>query len=258
MVSFTPLVKKQNRALQIAQLHVSVERKEILKGVSLTVKPGEFHVVMGPNGSGKSTLTYALMGHPSYEVTRGSVKIGTKSLLDLKADERAKLGVMLAFQNPLAIAGVTLSHFLRTAYRQLYGEKAKSVLELHKEMILHAKTLGLDESFLKRSLNDGFSGGEKKKAEMLQLLTLRPIFGIFDEIDTGLDVDALKTVAAGISALQSQRSGILLITHYQRILNYLSPTHVHVMMNGKFVKKGGPELVAQIEEKGYGYLHRTH
>jgi Fe-S cluster assembly ATP-binding protein len=251
-------VKKIPLALEVSKLHVVVESKEILKGVTLAIKPGEFHVVMGPNGSGKSTLTYALMGHPSYEVTRGTAKIGKKSLLGLEADKRAKLGVMLAFQNPLAVAGVTLSHFLRTAFRQLHREKSKSVIELHKEMISHARSLGLDESFLKRSLNDGFSGGEKKKAEMLQLLTLKPKFGIFDEIDTGLDVDALKTVAAGISALQSQGSGILLITHYQRILNYLSPTHVHIMVNGKFVKEGGPELVKQIEEKGYGNFHRSH
>ena len=240
-------------ALTIKELYVSVEGKEILKGIGLSILSGELHVVMGPNGSGKSTLTYTLMGHPNYKFKDQSSKIKVNNTLinTLAPHERAKLGLMLAFQNPLAVPGVTLGSFLRTAYRELYKNEKIDVISLHRQIQQTAKDLRLDEAFLKRAINDGFSGGEKKKAEMLQLITLKPKFAIFDEIDTGLDVDALKSVANGIELLQKQGTGILLITHYQRILNYLKPTHVHIMKSGKLVKSGRAELVKVVEAKGY-------
>lgn len=248
-----------NEELQIKNLVVSIEEKEILHGVDLTIKPAKLHVVMGPNGSGKSTLTYALMGHPSYHIggRQSKVTLGRKSLLELKPEERAKMGIMLAFQNPIAVPGVTISNLLRTAYVELYGKDTLSTLEFHAFLKSQAAKLELDPTFLRRAINDGFSGGEKKKAEMLQLLVLRPKFAIFDEIDTGLDVDALKTVAQGIVLLQQEGTGVLLITHYQRILNYLKPDRVHVMMAGEIVMEGGPELTKMIEEKGYGSIRRA-
>ncbi|KKS40286.1 MAG: FeS assembly ATPase SufC [Candidatus Gottesmanbacteria bacterium GW2011_GWC1_43_10] len=240
-------------SLTIKNLYVSIEDKTILHGIDLIIKSRELHVVMGPNGSGKSTLTYALMGHPNYKFKDQSSKIKVNNTLinTLAPHERAKLGLMLAFQNPLAVPGVTLGSFLRTAYRELYKNEKIDLISLHRQIQQTAKDLRLDEAFLKRAINDGFSGGEKKKAEMLQLITLKPKFAIFDEIDTGLDVDALKSVANGIELLQKQGTGILLITHYQRILNYLKPTHVHIMKSGKLVKSGGAELVKIVEAKGY-------
>ena len=240
-------------SLTIKNLYVSIEDKTILHGIDLIIKSRELHVVMGPNGSGKSTLTYALMGHPNYKFKDQSSKIKVNNTLinTLAPHERAKLGLMLAFQNPLAVPGVTLGSFLRTAYRELYKNEKIDLISLHRQIQQTAKDLRLDEAFLKRAINDGFSGGEKKKAEMLQLVTLKPKFAIFDEIDTGLDVDALKAVANGIELLQKQGTGILLITHYQRILNYLKPTHVHIMKSGKLVKSGGAELVKIVEAKGY-------
>ena len=240
-------------SLTIKNLYVSIEDKTILHGIDLIIKSRELHVVMGPNGSGKSTLTYALMGHPNYKFKDQSSKIKVNNTLinTLAPHERAKLGLMLAFQNPLAVPGVTLGSFLRTAYRELYKNEKIDLISLHRQIQQTAKDLRLDEAFLKRAINDGFSGGEKKKAEMLQLITLKPKFAIFDEIDTGLDVDALKAVANGIELLQKQGTGILLITHYQRILNYLKPTHVHIMKSGKLVKSGGAELVKIVEAKGY-------
>ena len=240
-------------SLTIKNLYVSIEDKTILHGIDLIIKSRELHVVMGPNGSGKSTLTYALMGHPNYKFKDQSSKIKVNNTLinTLAPHERAKLGLMLAFQNPLAVPGGTLGSFLRTAYRELYKNEKIDLISLHRQIQQTAKDLRLDEAFLKRAINDGFSGGEKKKAEMLQLITLKPKFAIFDEIDTGLDVDALKSVANGIELLQKQGTGILLITHYQRILNYLKPTHVHIMKSGKLVKSGGAELVKIVEAKGY-------
>lgn len=242
--------------LLIKDLWVSVEQKEILRGINLEIKSGTLHVVMGPNGSGKSTLASTMMGHPFYQIKnqKSKIKINNKLINDLGPDERAKLGLMLAFQNPLTIPGVTLSNFLRTAYFELYGKKILSVLAFHKMMQEKATLLSLDHAFLRRSINDGFSGGEKKKAEMLQLLVLQPKFAVFDEIDTGLDVDALKSVSKAIQILKEQGCGILLITHYQRILNHVIPDHVHIMKSGQIVKSGGSELVTQIEEKGYANI----
>jgi Fe-S cluster assembly ATP-binding protein len=194
------------------------------------------------------------MGHPNYHVSQGSVMLGKINLLNLKPDERAKKGLMLAFQNPMSVPGVTLSNFLRTAFAQIYGKNSLSMVEFHNLIRLEAKRLELDATFLRRAINDGFSGGEKKKAEMLQLLVLKPKIAIFDEIDTGLDIDALKTVASGINILKNQGVGILLITHYQRILNYVQPERVHVMMQGKFIKEGGSELATLLEEKGYAAI----
>lgn len=248
-----------NSEFRIQNLHASIGDKEILHGISLTIKPGKLHVVMGPNGSGKSTLAQTLMGHPSYKIKNqeAKCKIGRKSILELHPEDRAKAGLILAFQNPVAVPGVTVSSFLRTAYVELYGKDRFSILEFHKLLHEQAEKLELDPAFLRRAINDGFSGGEKKKAEMLQLLMLKPKFAIFDEIDTGLDVDALRTVASGIVFLQKEGSGVLLITHYQRILDHLEPDRVHVMVAGQIVAEGGSELVKIIEEKGYGNIHRT-
>lgn len=240
-----------NQELRINNLHVQVEQKEILRGIELSIVSGDLHVVMGPNGSGKSTLASTLMGNPTYEVTEGHVLIGSTNILELKPNERANKGVMLAFQNPLTIPGVTLSSFLRTAYNELHGPKSLTASQIYALMLEKAKLLSLDQAFLRRSINDGFSGGEKKKAEMLQLLVLQPKFAIFDEIDTGLDVDALKSVSGAIQLLKEAGTGILLITHYQRILNHVVCDHVHVMKQGQIVKSGGRELVKYIEEKGY-------
>jgi len=242
--------------LQIKKLQVSIEKREIISGVSLTIKPGEFHVVMGPNGSGKSTLTSAIMGHPAYNVS-GSVLLNKENLLDLPPEDRAKRGLLLAFQNPIAVPGVTISNFLRTAYRELFQNEKFDALAFHQQLKTSAQELKLDETFLRRAINDGFSGGEKKKLEMLQLLVLKPRFAIFDEIDTGLDVDALKLVANGINKLQNLGCGVLLITHYQRILNYVKPQFVHVLVSGVFVKEGGPEIVHLIEKEGYANIHRS-
>lgn len=242
--------------LAISNLYVSIEGRDIVCGIDLRIKAGELHAVMGPNGSGKSTLTYALMGHPQYRVVKGKITLGKINLLKLPPHERARAGVILAFQNPISVPGITLSNLLRTAYHELYGN-GLSTLDFHKFMTEQATRLSLDATFLRRSINDGFSGGEKKKAEMLQLLVLRPKFAIFDEIDTGLDIDALKVVAAGVNLLKEDGVGILLITHYQRILNYVQPDRVHVMMGGQIVKSGGPELATHIEEQGYATIQRT-
>lgn len=242
--------------LVISNLYVSIEGRDIVKGIDLVIKAGEMHAVMGPNGSGKSTLTSALMGHPLYRVVKGEITFGNRDLLKLPPHERARAGIILAFQNPVSIPGVTLSNFLRTAYHELYGDRL-SALDFHKFMNEQAARLSLESTFLRRSINDGFSGGEKKKAEMLQLLVLRPKIAIFDEIDTGLDIDALKVVSAGINVLKEDRVGILLITHYQRILNYVQPDRVHVMMGGRIVKSGGPELAKRIEEEGYATIQRS-
>lgn len=245
--------------LSIKNLHVNIGDKEVIRGLSLQVESGKIHAVMGPNGSGKSTLAYALMGHPSYECKMSNVQcqmtIDNKNIINLKPNERAKMGIFLAFQNPLTIAGVPVASLLRTAYQKLHTDAKKfSVVEFNKGLIQQAKELGLDQSFLRRSLNDGFSGGEKKKVEMLQALTLKPKFVIFDEIDTGLDVDALKTVAHGAKLLADQGSGIIIITHYQRILHHLKPNFVHVLIDGKIIKSGDSSLAKRIEKEGYKSL----
>ncbi len=238
--------------LEIRDLHVSVEGKEIVKGVSLTVKKGEVHAIMGPNGSGKSTLAMALMGHPKYEVTQGEVLFKGRNILDLEPEERARLGLFLAFQYPLEISGVPLSRFLLQALKaRQNGEKKLPFGEFRKLLKENLKKLKLDESFATRYLNEGFSGGEKKRCEILQMLMLQPEMAILDETDSGLDIDSVKVVAEAVNSLRGPNFGCLAITHYQRILNYLKPDYVHVMVDGRIVKSGGPELAHELEAKGY-------
>lgn len=237
--------------LTIKNLYVSVEGKEVVRGVSLTVQPGEVHAIMGPNGSGKSSLAMALMGHPNYKVKNqnSKVKVDGKDVLSLTPDQRSKAGLFLAFQYPVAVAGVTVEQFLREVAR----EKSESALDFRKRIFVQAKALGIKEELLKRSLNDGFSGGEKKRVEILQMAILKPKYAVLDETDSGLDIDALKSVASGVRRVVSeQKTGVIVITHYQRILRYLRPNFIHVMVAGKIVKSGGGELAVELEKKGYG------
>lgn len=236
--------------LVVDNLHVSVEGKEILKGLNLTVNAGETHALMGPNGSGKSTLSFCLMGHPKYRVTSGRMLYNGKDIAELPPNERAAAGIFLAFQYPTAIPGVTIANFLRAALRGVRGGDVP-VKEFRQLIKTHLKSLGIAETFMNRYVNDGFSGGEKKRLEILQMAVLSPSLAVLDETDSGLDIDALKTVAAGINALRSPERGILLITHYQRLLNYITPDHVHVLVNGRVVRSGGPELAHALEAKGY-------
>lgn len=245
--------------LIIKNLHVKVDETEILKGVDLTIKSGEVHAVMGPNGTGKSTLAYALMGHPKYEVTKGEATLDGESLLDLDPNERSILGLFLAFQYPVAVPGVSVANFLRTAINaQRKGkdpeDKGISIPDFRKKLKEKLALLKMDESFAGRYLNDGFSGGEKKRVEILQMATLEPKFSILDETDSGLDIDALKIVSDGINTIGDKHQGIMVITHYQRILNYIKPDFVHVMLNGKIAQSGGPELALRLEEEGYEWL----
>ena len=249
--------------LVINNLQVSVEENEILKGVNLTIKSGEVHAVMGPNGTGKSTLAYALMGHPKYKITGGDATLDGKDLLDLDPSERSKLGLFLAFQYPVAVPGVSVANFLRTAINahrkgQNPEDKGISIPDFRKKLKEKMALLDMDESFAGRYLNDGFSGGEKKRVEILQMTTLEPKFAILDETDSGLDIDALKIVAHGIKAINKEDQGVLVITHYQRILNYITPDFVHVMLNGRIVESGGPELALRLEEEGYEWLREKH
>ena len=249
--------------LDINNFHVNVEETEILKGVNLTIKTGEVHAVMGPNGTGKSTLAYALMGHPKYKVTQGDATLDGKDLLDLDPNERSKLGLFLAFQYPVAVPGVSVANFLRTAINahrkaQDPEDKGISIPDFRKKLKEKMALLDMDESFAGRYLNDGFSGGEKKRVEILQMATLEPKFSILDETDSGLDIDALKIVAHGINTISNKDQGILVITHYQRILNYITPDFVHVMLNGRIVESGGPELALRLEEEGYEWLRKKH
>lgn len=237
--------------LKIQNLSVSVKHKEIIRDISLSIKTGEVHVIMGPNGSGKSTLSLALAGHPDYTVTNGKILINNLDITGLSPEKRAQLGLFLAFQKPLAVAGVGIINFLKTAYmKKNPGGKDISIRSFLETVKNNAGLFKLNEEFLKRGLNDGFSGGEAKKLEMLQMAVLKPDFSILDEIDTGLDVDALKTVATGIETFRKEM-GIILITHYQRILKYLKPDAVHIMIDGKIAESGGFSLVKKIEEKGY-------
>ncbi len=264
---------KNHDELRIEHLRASIETKEILRDITMTVKSGEVHAIMGPNGSGKSTLAYAMMGHPSYEVKGGvsKVKINGKNLLQVPTEDRAKAGLFLAFQSPIAVPGVSVVNLLRTAYQELHAVSPKDKKEIAQNPLLarrwqasgmtlvefmnmlsaDAKALKIDEAFLTRGIHDGFSGGEKKKVEMLQALILSPKFAIFDEIDTGLDVDALKVVAKGIEILSTRGTGVIIITHYQRILKYLKPDVVHILVKGKIVKTGIASLAKEIEEEGY-------
>jgi Fe-S cluster assembly ATP-binding protein len=245
--------------LQIVDLHVSVNDREILKGVNLTVRQGEVHALMGPNGTGKSTLAYTLMGHPNYEVTQGEAWFKGQNILELEADQRAHLGLFLAFQYPVAIPGVSVANFLRAAINarrkaENSEDKGIPIPEFRKQLKQVMDTLKMDHSFAGRYLNDGFSGGEKKRAEVLQMAMLRPEIAIMDETDSGLDIDALRVVAEGVNTLRGPDLGVLVITHYQRILNYIKPDFVHIMLDGRIVESGGPELALHLEEHGYDWL----
>ncbi len=245
--------------LIIRNLRVSIEGKEILKGVNLTLPKGEVHAIMGPNGTGKSTLAYTLMGHPAYEVTDGEVIFKGQNILELEPDERSRLGIFLAFQYPVAIPGVTVANFLRTAVNarrraQNPEDKGIPIPEFRKMLKAKMELLKIDPSFAGRYLNDGFSGGEKKRAEILQMAVLQPEIAILDETDSGLDIDALRIVADGVNALRGENLGVLVITHYQRILNYIRPDVVHVMMDGRIVETGDAELALHLEEHGYDWV----
>jgi Fe-S cluster assembly ATP-binding protein len=243
---------------EITDLHVSVEGREILRGVNLAVRPGEVHALMGRNGSGKSTLANALMGHPKYLVSRGSVRLDGEDMLTLPPHERAKRGLFLAFQNPIAIPGVGTGNFLRAAVKAVRGTETINALAFRKELAERMSNLQMDTSFATRALNEGFSGGEKKRAEMLQLAMLKPRVAVLDEPDSGLDIDAVRIVSDGINSVHREQPemGVLLITHYQRILNYIKPDRVHVMANGRIVESGGSELVQQLESEGYDPILR--
>lgn len=241
--------------LTIDDLHVSVEGKEILKGLSLEIKGGEVHAIMGPNGTGKSTLASSLMGHPKYKVESGSVTLNGENVLEMATDERARQGIFLGMQYPSEISGVTNADFIRSAInaRREEGDEIplmKFVRELEQKM----KVLDMDESFINRYVNEGFSGGEKKRNEILQMMMLKPQIVLLDEIDSGLDIDALKIVANGVNEMKTPETGTLVITHYQRLLNYIKPDFVHVMMQGKIVRSGGPELAEKLEANGYDWI----
>ena len=241
--------------LEIKDLHVEIEGKEILKGVNLTINTGEIHAIMGPNGTGKSTLASAIMGHPKYEVTSGSVTLDGEDVLEMEVDERAKAGLFLAMQYPSEITGVTNADFMRSAVnaRREEGDEI-SLMKFIRELDSKMDLLEMDQDMATRYLNEGFSGGEKKRNEILQLMMLNPKFAVLDEIDSGLDIDALRIVSKGINEMRGEGFGCLIITHYQRLLNYITPDHVHVMMQGRVVKSGGAELAKQLEESGYDWI----
>ncbi|HDL8964754.1 TPA: Fe-S cluster assembly ATPase SufC [Staphylococcus aureus] len=241
--------------LEIKDLHVSIEDKEILKGVNLTINTDEIHAIMGPNGTGKSTLSSAIMGHPSYEVTKGEVLLDGVNILELEVDERAKAGLFLAMQYPSEITGVTIADFMRSAINAKREEGQEiNLMQFIKKLDKNMDFLDIDKDMAQRYLNEGFSGGEKKRNEILQLMMLEPKFAILDEIDSGLDIDALKVVSKGINQMRGENFGALMITHYQRLLNYITPDKVHVMYAGKVVKSGGPELAKRLEEEGYEWV----
>jgi len=254
-----------SKVLTITNLHVAIGGKEILRGVDLTVRAGEIHALMGPNGSGKSTLSYALAGHPLYEVTQGTATLDGQDLLALEADERAKAGLFLAFQYPTAIPGVTVANFLRHAVTNVRHPERKEgqdlipMREFRKELREQMDELAVDPEFARRYLNEGFSGGEKKRAEVLQMAMLRPTFAILDETDSGLDIDAVRVVSEGVNKVVSRvGTGVLVITHYKRILDYIKPGFVHVLYGGRIVESGGPELVDRLEKEGYDWVRAKH
>jgi Fe-S cluster assembly ATP-binding protein len=249
--------------LEIKNLHVNIEGKEILKGLDLTIEQGKVHAIMGPNGTGKSTLAYTLMGHPSYTVTEGEVIFKGQNVLELEPDERSRLGIFLAFQYPVAIPGVTVANFLRTAINSRRRaenpeDKGMPIPEFRKLLKEKMAMLKMDQNFAGRYLNDGFSGGEKKRAEILQMATLQPQIAILDETDSGLDIDALRIVSEGVNTLMNKDMGILVITHYQRLLNYIKPDYVHVMLGGRIVESGGADLALHLEEHGYDWVREKY
>lgn len=255
-----------SKLLDIKNLHVEVEGSKILKGLSLSMNRGEIHAIMGPNGSGKSTLANTLMGHPSYVVTEGEIIFNEQNILELAPDDRAALGMFLAFQYPHEIPGVTLFNFLRTAVNSIRKKRtgedidkdrkkaASSMLQFSKKLTTNMKLLGIDDSFSKRYVNEGFSGGEKKRAEVLQLAMLEPDLAVLDETDSGLDIDALRIVSDGVNSIIKPGQSVLLITHYQRLLDYIKPHFVHVLVDGRLVMSDGPELALKLEEKGYDWV----
>jgi Fe-S cluster assembly ATP-binding protein len=260
----------QTAELVIRNLHAKVEDKEILKGVDLTVRQGEIHALMGPNGSGKSTLANVIMGHPKYEVTEGEILFKGINVLDLSADKRARLGLFLAFQYPASVPGVSVANFLRRALEsvrdgydpnapnqptgQMDKRKGMPPAEFRKLLQEKMQILKVDRTFINRYINEGFSGGEKKRAEILQMAVLQPQMAVLDETDSGLDIDALKIVSDGVNALTGPNLGVLIITHYPRILGYIKPSQVHVMYQGRVIKNGGPELALELEQRGYEWL----
>jgi Fe-S cluster assembly ATP-binding protein len=254
-----------SKVLTIQNLHVAIDGKEILRGVDLTIRQGEVHALMGPNGSGKSTLSYALMGHPRYEVTEGTATIDGQDILALEADERAKAGLFLAFQYPTSIPGVSVANFLRHAVTNVRNPDRKEGQDLipmrdfRKELREQMDDLGVDQEFARRYLNEGFSGGEKKRAEILQMAMLRPAFAILDETDSGLDIDAVRIVSEGVNRVAAKHgTGVLVITHYERILTYIKPQFVHILFGGRIVENGGPELVQRLENQGYDWIREKY
>ncbi|MDJ0644455.1 MAG: Fe-S cluster assembly ATPase SufC [Flavobacteriaceae bacterium] len=243
--------------LEIKNLHASIEDKDILKGINLSVKPGEVHAIMGPNGSGKSTLSSVIAGREDYEVTKGEIVLNGEDLEDLAPDERAHKGIFMSFQYPVEIPGVTVTNFIKTAInetRKANGLEELPAKDMLKKIRATAELLEIDRKFLSRSLNEGFSGGEKKRNEIFQMAMLEPKLAILDETDSGLDIDALKVVANGVNKLKSEDNAVVLITHYQRLLEYIVPDYVHVLHDGKIVKSGGAELALELEEKGYDWV----
>ncbi len=243
--------------LKITDLHATAGTKEILKGITLTINAGEVHAIMGPNGSGKSTLAQVIAGHPGYEVTKGSIEYQGKDLLDMEAEERAQAGVFLAFQYPVEIPGVTNAYFLRAAYNELRKARDEDEVDPIEFLDIMEEKLALvemDASMMQRSVNAGFSGGEKKRNEILQMAVLEPTLAVLDETDSGLDIDALRIVAEGVNKLRSPERSTLVVTHYQRLLNYIVPDRVHVLAGGRIVRSGGKELALELEEKGYDWL----
>ena len=240
--------------LRINNLHVSIEDTEILRGLDLEIKAGEIHALMGRNGSGKSTLANVLMGHPAYEITDGTIEFFGEDLTEMEPWERARAGLFLSFQYPQAVPGLQVGNFLRKSIQAIRGDDAPGARDFRAELNKAMEELDVDKQFLGRYVNDGFSGGEKKRFEILQLLLNKPKLSVLDETDSGLDIDALQTVSKGINASTNDETGCLIITHYQRILDHVKPSHVHIMIDGKFVKTGGADLALQVEEKGYEWL----
>ena len=252
-MSYSEKGTEMHDTLEMQNLHVRIEEREILKGLNLTIRKGEVHALMGPNGSGKSTLAYALMGHPKYTVTEGKVLMKGQNLLEMEPDERARLGLFLAFQYPCEVPGVRMSNFLRLAVSARAGKEI-DVMEFYDRIEKTMKRLDMGEQFMKRYLNEGFSGGEKKRNEILQMMMLQPEFAVMDETDSGLDIDALRIVSRGVNELRGPDLGILIITHYERILRYITPDVVHILVDGKIVKSGGADLAAHLEEHGYDWI----